>query len=180
MVFRTRRGVRKRLARALYDAVVAQARRPDFYLSGGVPDSLDGRFEMIAIHAYLVMRRLRTEGAEGAALSQALFDIMFDDMDRNLREMGAGDLGVGRRVKLMARGFYGRIAAYDGGLGHADDDALIGALERNLYGTVSPAPGASRAVSGYLRAQAAALERVPGAALLAGQVRFDDPGLGDG
>ena len=104
---------RRDSARLLYAAVVARAREPVFYTRFRVPDSLDGRFDMIALHAFLVLRRLKEEGADGAALGQALFDVIFSDMDRSLREMGAGDLGVGRRVKRMARGFYGRIAAYD-------------------------------------------------------------------
>src|SRR5262249_18572993 len=120
----------------LYGAVVAQARRPAFYLRFGVPDTLDGRFDMIALHVFLVMRRLKAEGEEGRALSQALANRFFADLDRSLREMGVGDLGVGRRVKVMAKAFYGRIAAYEAGL-NSGDTALGEALKRNLYGTVS-------------------------------------------
>ena len=89
----------ERAAHALYGAIVAAAREPAFYDRLGVPDTMDGRFGMIGLHAALVMRRLRTAGPEGQPLAQALFDLMFADLDRNLREAGVGDLSVGRHVK---------------------------------------------------------------------------------
>jgi cytochrome b pre-mRNA-processing protein 3 len=95
----------------LYGAAVAQARNPAFYVECRVPDTLDGRFDLIVLHLCLLIRRLRREGETGATLAQALFDTTFDDMDRSLREMGVGDLGVGRRVKAMASAFYGRATA---------------------------------------------------------------------
>ena len=102
-------------AAGLYGAVVAQARQVVFYRDLGVPDTVDGRFELIVLHMVLLLRRLNREGDDGAALRQALFDVLLDDMDRSLREMGVGDLGVGRRVKAMGKAFYGRDAD-DGGL----------------------------------------------------------------
>ena len=116
----------------LYLALVTQARNPVFYTQYGVPDTVDGRFDMIALHAWLVMRRMKSEGETAARLSQALFDAFFGDMDRSLREMGAGDLGVGRRVKAMAKAFYGRVAAYDEAL-EDSEQALTEALHRNLF-----------------------------------------------
>ncbi|MEX2297639.1 MAG: ubiquinol-cytochrome C chaperone family protein, partial [Dongiaceae bacterium] len=116
-----RRDPHAKPARALYEAAVEQARSPAFYTALGVPDTVDGRFELIALHGFLVMHRLKTEPGEGPPLAQALFDFMFADMDAALREMGAGDLGVGRRVKTMAKSFLGRVAAYEAGL--ADPDA---------------------------------------------------------
>jgi cytochrome b pre-mRNA-processing protein 3 len=159
-------------ARALYEAAVRQARDPAFYERLGVPDTVDGRFELVALHGFLLLRRLRTAPA-GAALGQALFDVMFADMDASLREMGAGDLGVGRRVKTMAKGFLGRMAAYDAGL--ADAAALPAALRRNLYGTVEPAAGALAAMAGYLREAARALENQPDSALGQGRASFPPP-----
>ena len=149
-------------ARALYERVVAQARQPGFYRDCGVPDSVDGRFELIALHAFLVLRRLKSDPADAGELGQALFDVMFQDMDQSLRELGAGDLGVGPRVKRMAQGLYGRIAAYEDGLsgpapGREAD--LEAALRRNLYGTVSAEPEQVRAMAAYLRAAAEALTR---------------------
>ncbi len=91
-------------ARALYEGVVAQARQPGFYRDCGVPDSVDGRFELIALHAFLVLHRLKADPTDTAALGQALFDVMFQDMDQSLRELGAGDLGVGPRSSVWPRG----------------------------------------------------------------------------
>ena len=145
-------------ARALYDRVVAQARQPGFYRDCGVPDSVDGRFELIALHAFLVLHRLKTDPSDTEALGQALFDIMFQDMDQSLRELGAGDLGVGPRVKRMAQGLYGRIAAYEAGLSGPAAE-LEAALRRNLFGTVTPEPEQVRAMAAYLRGAVDALTR---------------------
>lgn len=162
-------------ARRLYARIVEQARRPWFYETGGVPDTLDGRFETIALHAFLVLRRLRRESVRAAALSQAVIDTMFADMDASLREMGVGDQGVGPRVQRMAAGFYGRIAAYEAGLS-GSDPALAAALRRNLYGTVEPDPAAIAAVCAYVRAAAARLSGQPFGSLRAGVVDFGEPG----
>ena len=145
--------------------------RPAFYTGGGVPDTLDGRFELIALHAFVVLRRLQAEPERTGELAQSLFDEMFDDMDRCLREMGAGDLGVGRRVKFMASSFLGRIKAYGQGL-DGDDAALEEALLRNLYGTVPAPPDGAAAMARYARDQAAALEAQPLDALMQGRLRF--------
>lgn len=158
-------------AHRLYVALVGQARRPDFYAGLGVPDSLDGRFEMIALHAFLILRRLRDAGETGRRLGQALFDVMFADMDQNLREMGVGDLGVGKRVKAMASGLYGRIAAYEAALG-AGEAATCEALARNVFGTVEPPAGALRALARYLRQETEGLARQEDGAILAGRVEF--------
>ncbi len=156
----------------LYTAVISQARRPEFYRDLAVADSVDGRFEMVALHAFFIMRRLRDQGAAERALSQAVFDIMFDDMDQNLRELGTGDLGVGKRVKSMAQAFYGRIAAYDAGLAQADDMALIAALRRNVYRQASVEDGVVAGLAAYVRRQVAALDRQPCTELRAGHVTF--------
>src|SRR5258705_2814100 len=96
----------------LYVALVAQAREPAFYREGQVPDSLDGRFELVTLHAFLVLRRLRAEGSAGTRLAQLLFDRMFVDMDESLREICVGGLNVGKRAKAMAKAFSGRGPAY--------------------------------------------------------------------
>lgn len=156
----------------LYSAVVTQARHPGFYSDLAVADSVDGRFEMIALHAFLVMRRLREAGAAARDLSQAVFDIMFDDMDQNLRELGTGDLGVGKRVKRMAQAFYGRIAAYDAGLAQPDDVTLIAALRRNVYRHAPVDDTVVAMMAAYMRREIAALERQPYEDLRAGCVAF--------
>lgn len=172
----------QRAAHDLYSSVIGQSRQTAFYQRMGVPDSVDGRFDMIVLHAFLIMRRLkriaedgagRREAAQAAALSQAVFDLMFADMDQNLREMGVGDLGVGRRVKRMATGFYGRVAAYDEGLDAAGERVLEEGLRRNLYGTTpGVGDGVLKAMAGYLRREAARLDGQPLDSLLAGHVDF--------
>jgi cytochrome b pre-mRNA-processing protein 3 len=164
----------RRLAvHAAYGQIVERARLPLFYTEWGVPDTLDGRFELLALHAFLVLHRLKREHDVTQRFAQALFDAMFADLDRALREMGAGDLGIGRRIKAMATGFYGRIAAYEKGL--EDEPALRAALERNLYGTAAASDAQLARAAAYMRAQAAALAAQPMAALLAGDVAFAAP-----
>ncbi len=158
----------------LYGQVVEQARHPVFYRDYGVPDTLDGRFDMILLHAVLVLRRLRLEGEKGRALGQALFDVMMADMDRSLREMGVGDLGVGKRVGAMARAFHGRAAAYERAFA-AGDGALAETVRRNVFGTVEPRADNVTAVAEYARGAAAALDTRPGANVLAGEVSFGRP-----
>lgn len=157
-----------------YDRVVAQARRPAFFLAGGVPDTLDGRYELICLHAFLYLNRLKREGQPGKALGQSFFDRMFVDFDRGLREMGTGDLSVGRQIKRMAQGFYGRIQAYETGLA-GTDEALKAALTRNLYGTVADPIAALDAMARYFRNAAAALRRQDSASVLLGRVAFPAP-----
>jgi cytochrome b pre-mRNA-processing protein 3 len=160
----------------LYQAIVTQARDPAFYTDMAVPDTVDGRFEMVALHAFLVMRRLKTAAAPVARLGQPLFDTMFADMDVSLREMGAGDLGVGKRVKAMAEAFYGRISAYDAALADPGTDALGEALRRNVYRTLKPPaavpPPALEALARYVRASADALASQDDAVFAGGIPRF--------
>lgn len=158
-------------AAALYRAVVEQSRRPEFYDSGGVPDSVDGRFELVSLHAFLLLQRLRREGEAGASLAQAVVDALFADLDASLRELGASDLGVPPRIKRMASGFFGRVAAYEAGLA-GPGPALAEALARNLYGTVAPDPAASAALAAYTQRAAGHLAAQSGATILAGKADF--------
>lgn len=163
-----------KVAGELYRKAVVQARDPAFYAAMGVPDTIDGRFDMIALHVYLVLRCLKARSGAQAEVAQALFDAMFADMDRALREMGSGDLGVGRRVKAMARAFYGRLAAYDDALGGAED-ALAAAIGRNLYRGTDPGAARLETIAGYVRREARALDAWPVEHLLAGRVEFGPP-----
>ncbi len=167
----------KRMARpaeVLSRAVVAQSRMEAFYGRLGVPDTLDGRFELVALHGFLLLRRLKGEGPRAAVLAQAVFDRLFADIDASLREMGVGDLGVGPRIKTMAKGFYGRISAYESGLA-GDDAGLCEALARNLFATAPAEEATLRAMAGYLRREAASLADQPLAALSDGRLRFGPP-----
>ena len=116
----------------LYANAVEMARDPAFFADYGVADNVDGRFDALALVVSLVMRRLNSCGDVGSALSQELFDTMFADLDLSLREMGAGDIGVAKRVRVMAEAFMGRLDAYTAALDDADRKALAAALERNL------------------------------------------------
>ncbi len=160
-------------AAALYGTLVAQARQPGFYTVCAVPDTVQGRFEMIALHAFLVMRRLKTGGA-ASWLAQDLFDLMFADMDRNLRELGTGDLAVGKRIKKLAKAFYGRVAAYEDGLAPGSA-RLDEALARNVYEDVAAPPAAVATLAAYLRQADAALSAQPIEALAAGKLQFAPP-----
>lgn len=131
--FKKRREKREK-ARALYAAAEAQARRPVFYAELGVPDTVDGRFEMIVLHAYILMRRLGNAGQQDIA--QTLFDTMFKTMDLSLREMGVGDLGVPKHMKRMMQGFNGRAASYEEAVQEDNEKLLKKALIRNVYGTI--------------------------------------------
>ena len=157
-----------------YRRVVEQARQRAFFLEGGVPDTLDGRFELICLHAFLFLHRLKREHPDAAAFGQRFFDAMFADFDRSLREMGTGDLSVGREVKRMAEAFFGRIGAYEQGL-EADDAALRPALARNLFGTAPQPEERLDAMTSYVRREAAGLNGQSAATLLAGRIAFGDP-----
>src|ERR1051325_10271403 len=154
-------------AEIAYHRIVEQARRPGFFLYHGVPDTVDGRFELICLHAFLYLHRLKGEQPRSARFGRRFVAAMFADFDRSLREMGTGDLSVGREVKRMAEAFYGRFAAYQEGLA-ADNAGLRPALARNLFGTMVPEPAQLASMAEYTRGQAAALSRQNRDALLAG------------
>ena len=157
-------------AAALYAAAVAAARAPVFYTTLGVPDTLDGRFDMLGLHAFLLIRRLHRVAPPGPALAQAVFDAMFRDMDHNLRELGVGDLSVGRKVREMWEAFHGRAAAYGAAFDNTDPAALTGALARNVWRETAAPHAADLARAA--RAQAAHLEAQPLAAFGAGSATF--------
>ena len=163
-------------ARRLYVRIVAQAREPAFYARLDVADTVDGRFDMVALHTILVLRRLKRDRAATARLAQSLFDVFFADMDQNLRTMGVGDLSVGRTVKGMAKLFYGRVSAYDEGL-NVGERVLADALARNLYRGAGVEKRAVEAMVDYVRREADALERQPLDRLLGGDVTFGRPPL---
>jgi cytochrome b pre-mRNA-processing protein 3 len=159
----------------LYGAIVAQARLPVFYAGFGVPDTLEGRFDMVVLHLVLVLRRLR-HGAQidprSQALARGLFDAFCRDMDHSLREMGVGDLSVPREMKRLAEAFYGRQRAYEDALSRAEPADLAATLVRNVF---SGDAGRAPAFASYVRRAAAALEMTDMAVLARGQLAFFDP-----
>ena len=148
------------LIEQIHGEIVAAARAPALYARWAVPDTLDGRFEIMALHAGLAMRRLGELGELGEQIAQDLFDCVFRHFEDALREMAIGDAGVARRVKTMAAAFYGRNRAYGEALAARDAEALSAALARNVYGAgdVDAAPSA-RDLAAYVLGAAAALER---------------------
>lgn len=167
-----RRGRHERAGFRLYAAAVAAAREPDLYRALGVADTLDGRFDLVCLHAILLVRRLQREAEPGPALAQAVFDAMFSDMDINLREMGVSDLSVGRRVRAMWEAFHGRAHAYDAALAAGDTTALEDALVRNVWRGAAPPAGCAAALARRVTAQAAFLDGQDFSALAAGDVSF--------
>jgi cytochrome b pre-mRNA-processing protein 3 len=162
-------------AHALYVAIVGQARQPVLFEDFGVPDSVDGRFDMISLHIFLVLRRLKADVDKTADLAQCLFDTMFADMDRSLREMGAGDLGVGRRVKAMATAFYGRLSAYEKAMQSNDRTVLRDAVVRNIFRDDAKKIGEAEMIADYVLWLAPSLEAWPIDDLLMGKIDFPPP-----
>jgi len=172
---------RKDAAQRLYGTISARARDPYFYQFLGVPDTVDGRFEMVALHVFLVFERLRDAGnAEASLLAQEIYDTLFADMDVALREMGAGDLGVGKRIRFMTEALKGRIEAYGEGIAalspgvsKPETSALEGALRRNLYGTLPEiADGLVRQLASYVARAHLALKTDGLDRLMAGEITF--------
>jgi cytochrome b pre-mRNA-processing protein 3 len=156
------------VATALYHACVAQARRPAFYRDMQIPDTVDGRFDLLLLHVYMVIKRLKDYGT----IKQNLFDLMFADMDRSLREMGVGDMSIGKKIKPMLAAFYGRAQAYDQALAGNDTD-LATTLTRNLYGAVVVSDEAVAHIIKYVRQTTAMLDTQPDEAVVAGKINFD-------
>ncbi|MBI1237071.1 MAG: hypothetical protein GC188_10360 [Alphaproteobacteria bacterium] len=130
--FLKRRDAAKSHTQALYERIVAAARQPAFYAVGGVPDTPEGRFELISLHVILTISRLNAEGEAGRAAGQALFDHFFKDMDYAMREMGIGDTSIGKKIRAMAEVFYGRFKSYAAASDAADRDTLATAIGRNI------------------------------------------------
>lgn len=146
----------QRKAGEIYGVIVTQARQPDFYASLGIPDTPAGRYETVVLHLFLVLERLRAEGARAGALSRALIEGFVEDIDDSLREMGTGDTAVGRKVRRAAAGFYERSADYRAALAESDPLALERALAGNLLAGAEGAPSA--ALARYVCAAASLLE----------------------
>jgi cytochrome b pre-mRNA-processing protein 3 len=165
-----RRRPHERAGFQLYGAAVGAARDPWLYATLGVPDTLDGRFDCVGLHVYLVIRRLNAAEPPGPELAQAVFDAMFADMDVNLREMGVGDMSVGKRNRAMWEAFHGRSAAY--AAAWDDDAALAAAIGRNIWRGQEPPAGSPRALARLARSRGVDLAEQPLDALARGEVRF--------
>ena len=155
-------------AAALYRAVVARAREPVFYVEWGVADTMDGRFDLLTLHVFLVFETLRGRGEAEDALGSELADIVFTGFDKALRELGVSDFGMGRRMRNMADAFYGRVRSY----GEATSEAeLAAAVQRNLYRGRTDRADAARRIASYMKESRSHLRRDI-AALVAGKPVF--------
>jgi cytochrome b pre-mRNA-processing protein 3 len=161
-----RRQPHEEFAAALYARTAELARAAELYEACGIPDTLDGRFDALALHAAVVIDRLRRE-PDGEALAQAFFDAMFRHLDLTLREIGVQDLGVGRRIKIMAEGFHGRALAYRAALSGEGTTPLAEVLRRNAYGGRPPADESSVArLEAHIRNEVDRLARTNRSGLL--------------
>jgi cytochrome b pre-mRNA-processing protein 3 len=152
----------------IYGMIVAQAREPVFYQAPGVPDTVNGRFDMVVLHLWMVLRRIKQAG-DHAGLAQPLFDRFCSDMDHNLRELGTGDLAVPRRMREFGEAFYGRSAAYDLALA-AGEGPLADALCKNIFNGQQLEQ--ARRLAAYVREAVAVLARLEEETLSSAGWRF--------
>lgn len=157
---------------AVYSAIVAQSRQPVFYAEWLVPDTVTGRFDMISLHMALLFRRLRSESGPQKEFSQAVFDLFFKDMDRSLREMGVGDLGVPKKIQKMGNIFFGLLAALNEAMDGNDKLALEAVLSRNIFdGATGPHVAA---LADYLVTKDRALASISVSEIAGGVINFED------
>jgi len=159
--------------RDLYGTIVAQARSAAFYSAYGVPDTVQGRFDLIVLHLVLLLARLDRDGSAGRGIGQKLFDVFCSDLDDNLREMGVGDLAVPKQMRRFGEAFYGRQAAYLAAFAAADDRELEKALARNIF--ADRADRGAALLASYARAALRQFEVQDDRALLRGEVVFPKP-----
>jgi len=155
----------------IYGMIVAQAREPVFYQALGVPDTVNGRFDMVLLHLWMVLRRMNRAG-DHAGLAQSLFDRFCSDMDHNLRELGTGDLAVPRRMREFGEAFYGRTAAYDLALA-AGEGPLADALCKNIFNGQQLEQ--ARRLAAYVQRAVADLTSLDDETLASGGWQFSSP-----
>ncbi|MGI9386881.1 MAG: ubiquinol-cytochrome C chaperone family protein [Methyloligellaceae bacterium] len=127
------RSEKKRRAQQVYGSIVALARRPEFYRFWRVPDTINGRFDMIVLHLFLLLQRLKQDGEQGTEAGRLVIEAFFSDMDRSVREQGAGDLSVPKHVRKMADALYGRLETYRAAEEDGEGHVLAQALRRNIF-----------------------------------------------
>lgn len=154
--------------RPLYNQIVAHARQPHWYLDGGVPDTINGRFEMVSALLALTLIRLESDPQQAQAMA-FLTEIFVDDMDAQLREFGVGDMVVGKRVGKLMGAFGGRLGAYRGALSDGAEPAkLADAVRRNLYADAAPTADQVGHVAQAMRQLSAELGVCDSSALVTG------------
>jgi cytochrome b pre-mRNA-processing protein 3 len=173
ILFSSRRRADRRSAERLYATAVAAARHPRLYRAFGVPDTLDGRFEMIALHIFPLAHRLMHDPGDDPDLARLVAESFVADMDASFREMGVGDLSVPKRVKTLYRSFAGRISAYGHAL-RAGEAALPAAIARNVFSD-TPEDWRAHALATHLGATIAAIRSADLMALRRGEAPFPEP-----
>jgi cytochrome b pre-mRNA-processing protein 3 len=157
--------------RALFASLSAQARQPALYIEAAVPDTVEGRFELYVLHLVLVLRRLKGEGAQAGETSQATFDAFLKNLDEGLRDMGVGDLSVGKKMRKLGEAVYGRIKSYDRALEPGADAGDLAAVIRRTVYQGDAAPGAE-ALAAYVRNIQADFAAQPLADILKAELRW--------
>ncbi len=168
----------KLAGRALFECAAAHARTPALYRDGGAPDTVEGRFECYALHVDLVLHRLKGQGPEAAEVGQALFDRFLDNLDEGLRDMGVGDLSVGKKMRKLGEAIYGRMKGYDAALdaaiasaGGAPDLAPLAALIGRVLFNADDAPQGGP-LAAYAATCARALAAQPLSEVLAAELAW--------
>jgi cytochrome b pre-mRNA-processing protein 3 len=161
----------------MFQHVVDAARQPVLYADWGIPDTPLGRYESLGLHMIVLLHRTRDAGEPLEALAQDVLDEFFKDVDHSIRELGVGDVGVPKRMKKLARMFYGRMGPYWQAIDAGDANALAEALGRNIMpGDAASAGLKAAAIARYMLAAAKALAAQDDAALLTGDLDFPDAG----
>jgi cytochrome b pre-mRNA-processing protein 3 len=152
----------------LYAAAAAQARTPDFYAAMAAPDTMEGRFELYSLHVILLVLRLKGAGGEAREVTQGLFDAYLESLDIALRELGVGDLSMGKKMKKLGRAFYGRVRSYEAS--SADPAALEDLIGRTIYETMPDAD--PKPLARYVERVQSALALQPLERLISGEVEW--------
>lgn len=174
-LLRRKSRVNETITLSAYEKIVAAARQKRFYAQLLVPDTPIGRYEMLSLHVFLLMYRLKTEDAALKEFGQAIAEEFFKDVDHSLRELGIGDQGVPKRMKKLARMYYGRVVSYADALDHQDQTALASALARNIRPDLAESGQEwpqSGELADYLMQQAAYLREQQDARFLDGSFEF--------
>lgn len=168
-----RRNPRAATIEALYGAIVAQARAPVFYLAYGIPDTVNGRLDLLMLHLAMAFERLSQGDEQARAVGQELFDRFCRDVDDHLREDGISDMKVPKQVRGVAAAFFGRHGAYISALRAGDDTALKTAIGRNIFDS-DTAPASAR-LAAYMQAAMALLDGQAPPVMTTGKMSWPDP-----
>ncbi len=168
-----RKSSTRAIGQALYEAAIAQARQPILYAELGAPDTVEGRFELYTLHVVMVLHRLKGIGGEAGDASQALFDVYILALDDALREMGVGDLVVGKKMRRLGEAFYGRARHYEAALGAgAAEGDLSALLWRTVYAEKEGARGDP--LADYVRRSVAMLSAIPTEDVIAARLTWPE------